>query len=120
MLITSSVRKSTEFYQKLGFEVDFIYEANISGQPNYAVVKRDGLEVHFESYEHDQLEESQPRVKCGIYFMVDDVDQLHEELLGNQVEIKWPPTNQSYGIRDFKILDPDGFQLLFGSPINID
>ncbi|TVR48058.1 MAG: hypothetical protein EA425_14980 [Puniceicoccaceae bacterium] len=118
MLVTKSVKRSAEFYRdSLGFEIDFIYEGFVSNQPNYAVVRRDGLEVHFESYEHDNVKDPEPRVKCGVYFMVDDVDAFHEELIGRHVAVNYPPTNQSYGIRDFKIFDLDGYQLLFGSPI---
>lgn len=117
MLIVSSVRRSAEFYRdKLGFEIDFIHEGRIANQPNYAVVKRDRLEVHFESYEHDHALVSEPKVGCGIYFMVADVDALHSEFQARGVEVKWPPTDQDYGIRDFKVLDCDGYQLLFGSP----
>ena len=118
MLITASVRRSAEFYHdQFGFEIDFIYEGCITNQPNYSVVKRDNLEIHFESYEHDQVEIFNPKVKCGVYFMVDNVDSLYEEFSGRGVSAQWPPTNQSYGIRDFKVLDCDGYQLLFGSLI---
>lgn len=110
MLIANSVKQSAEFYRdKFGFDIDFIYEGHIANQPNYAVVKRDGLEIHFESYEHDQVKVPESRVKCGVYFMVNDVDSLYEEFLQRGVVVKWPPTDQSYGIRDFKVLDCDGY-----------
>gem|GEM_PF-4606079 len=119
MLITASVKRSAEYYRdKLGFEIDFIYEGRIPHQPNYAVVRRDGLEVHFESYEHDEIVEQEPRVKCGVYFMVDDVDALHEEFVQREGPVGRAPMDQSYGIRDFKVLDLDGYQLLFGSRIS--
>ena len=119
MLITASVKRSAEFYRdQLGFDIDFIYEGRVANQSNYAVVRRDKLEVHFESYEHDQIEDPEPRVKCGVYLMVDNVDLLHEEFLQRGVIMKWPPTDQSYGIRDFKVLDCDGYQLILGNPVS--
>ena len=118
MLAVAAVKKSAEFYRdKLGFKVDFAYEGNVPNQPNYAVVKRDSVEVHFESYEHCREPEESLREKCGVYIIVEDVDKIYEELLEKGVEAKWPPTDQSYGIRDFKILDCDGYQLLFGTEI---
>lgn len=118
MLAVEEAKASAHFYRdNLGFSIDFIYEGNIPNQPNYAVVKRDGVEIHFESYEHCRESFSLPDERCGVYIMVDDVDEVHEELLRKGVTPKWPPTDQAHGIRDFKILDLDGYQLLFGSTI---
>jgi len=119
MLIASSVRRSAEFYRdKLGFTIDFIYEGHETGQPNHAVVRRDGIEVHFESYEHEGMEIPHCEVKCGVYFTVADVDGIFDEFIDRGAAPLSPPTDQSYGIRDFKIFDPDGYQLVFGAVIH--
>ena len=52
-----------------------------------------------------------------VYIMTDDVDGYHEAVTGRGAEAKYAPHTQFYGIRDFGIEDPDGYRLLFYSPV---
>ena len=86
----------------------------------YAMVNRDGIGVHFESYgayRAEYREDPKVSVKCGAYFLVDDVDALYEEFKSRGLDPIWPPTDQGDGLRDMKVLDLDGYQLLFGTPV---
>lgn len=122
MLIVEDVRESAEFYRdKLGFVIESIFEGDANNPTRYAIVSRDGISIHFESYERfkqDYHDFENVAVKCGVYFLVYDVDALHDEFKSRGVDIAWPPTTQGYGIRDMKVLDPDGYQLNFGTPTN--
>ena len=46
----------------------------------------------------------------------DHVDALHEEM-SEHTEVRYEPTDQFYGQRDFAIDDPDGYMLVFGQAI---
>lgn len=121
MLIVSDVKRSAEFYRdKLGFKIDFIFEPGPNMMTPFASVSRDRLKVYLESYdkyEEDYRGFEKVAVKAGVYFMVEDVDALYEEFVGRGSEPLWAPHDQSYGNRDFKLLDPDGHQLLFATEI---
>jgi len=117
MLIVKDVKSSAEFYRdKLGFKVEFMIE---EGTP-FASVFRDGYKIFLESYssyDRDYEGFEDVAVKCGVYFMVDDVDALHEEFKDRGVEYVWTPQNQEYGNRDMKLLDNNGYQLLFATDL---
>ena len=117
MLAVKSAKRSAECYRDLyGFKVVFIFETEEVGHPCYAVVRRGAAEIHFESYKGNEPNPNNPD-KCGVYVMVDDVDRIYDEFKERNIETVWKPTNQDYGIRDFKVFDPDGYQLLFGTKI---
>ncbi len=121
MLVVEDVKKSAEFYRdKLGFVIDFVIEGDSEESTPFAAVRREGYMVYFESYgsyNKDYENFRSVAVKCGVYFMVDDVDSLYEEFKNRDVDFVWPPTTQGYGNRDMKILDNSGYQLLFGTDL---
>jgi hypothetical protein len=47
------------------------------------------------------------------YFWPDDVDAMHLELTARGAKIIQPPTDQPYGLREFRVQDPDGHILAF-------
>lgn len=49
-----------------------------------------------------------------VYFVVDDVDQLHELHERNGVKIDALPADQEWGLRDYRAYDLDGYKLGFG------
>jgi uncharacterized glyoxalase superfamily protein PhnB len=49
------------------------------------------------------------------FFWVTDVDQLHEELAARGAVVQLPPTDQTWGIREMGIRDPDGNVLGFAT-----
>ena len=52
-----------------------------------------------------------------IYFWPDDVDALHAELDNRGATIIQRPSDQPYGLREFRVEDPDGHILAFGKRI---
>jgi uncharacterized glyoxalase superfamily protein PhnB len=46
-------------------------------------------------------------------FVVDDIDRLHAEFLERGVTIDVAPTDQSWGIREMYVQDPDGNSIRF-------
>jgi uncharacterized glyoxalase superfamily protein PhnB len=56
-------------------------------------------------------------VAGGVVFLaVDDVDELHRELVARGVSIDLPPTDQSWGNREMYVSDADGNSIRFVRP----
>ena len=110
-----SVALSIDFYRdKLGFDVTFEW-----GEPvQYAVLKRGGVSVHLVSKDDPKYQSSS--VHTALYVFVHDVDEVYEELKAKGAAITNEIADRDYGMRDFDITDPDGFQLCFAMGISED
>ena len=120
MLAVLDVAASAQFYQdKLGFEIDFVMDD--PSLPGYAVVSRDGFFVHLIAGHIDAA----PGAKGGINISVEDVDAYYADVkvrgaLGPDFPRalaalrEHPPEDKPYGRRDFILVDPDGYALVFG------
>lgn len=51
-----------------------------------------------------------------LYFQVEDAPRRHRELRERGLEPS-PCERQDYGVHEFTLRDPDGYELAFGSPI---
>jgi uncharacterized glyoxalase superfamily protein PhnB len=49
-----------------------------------------------------------------IYVYADDVEALHAELAERGATLLHEPTDQAYGLREFRVRDPHGYILAFG------
>ena len=54
----------------------------------------------------------QPHCTGTLYFFVDDVDAYYEAVSA-KVEISWPLQDMSYGLREFGIIDINGYHIAF-------
>jgi catechol 2,3-dioxygenase-like lactoylglutathione lyase family enzyme len=52
-----------------------------------------------------------------VYIFCDAVDAFYEQLAARGARLRSAPANQSYGMRDFIVHDPDGNQLSFGADL---
>jgi catechol 2,3-dioxygenase-like lactoylglutathione lyase family enzyme len=113
VLHISSIAASYEFYsQQLGFRLAF--GAPPDGRlrdPVYMGFVRDGGIVHVSSHAGDGVAGS------AVYFLVDDVDALHAEFVKRRVPIHLAPTDQTWGLREMYVLDPDKNSIRFGSRV---
>ena len=104
MLPVADVERAAAHYrERFGFIVVGVWK-----DVPYAVVRRDGVEIHFRGAEAGPSN--------SIYVYVDDVDATYRELLDRGNSPISPPVNQSYGLRDFGIRDLDGHLIMFSSP----
>jgi uncharacterized glyoxalase superfamily protein PhnB len=55
-------------------------------------------------------------VGVALYLAVPDVDAHHRAVRKKRVEVLLEPKTWFYGIRDFTLADPDGYQLVFFMP----
>ncbi len=102
-----------EFYCRLlGFRREFNVPANETRRdPCYLGVSRDGAVLHLSSHADDGV------VGGVVYFLTDDVDALHSEFLSKKVSIHIAPVDQTWGMRELYVLDPDGNSVRFGAPV---
>lgn len=95
--------ESVSFYQHLGFTVG--YEDS-----NYAIVNRDGAEVHL--FIHRDLNPLENDAGC--YFRVSDIEALFVALRAAGAKIIGPLETKPWGQREFAAIDPSHNLLRFG------
>ena len=104
------VEASAHFYRdKLGFDLTFTWEDPIS----YAVLNRDdAVGIHLVKKEG----EFQPSTQhTALFIFVHQVDEVYKEYQAKGVNIIQKIGDRDYGMRDFDIVDPDGFILTIGT-----
>jgi catechol 2,3-dioxygenase-like lactoylglutathione lyase family enzyme len=99
--------------------------ADEDGTPNWALLTRDEVKLmcnrfsphtHDDGEEHDHEHPEAPVLSGSLYVDVDDVDALAAELAG-KATLAYGPLDQYYGQREIGLTDPDGYFLIFGSPV---
>ncbi|MDG5490754.1 VOC family protein [Psychroserpens sp. SPM9] len=91
----------------------------ISRESNdWAFVQKDEINIMFSSRFHkDKFPETV--FTGGLYIYVDDVDVVWQ-ILKDKVDICYPLENVEYGMREFAILDCNGYRLHFGQELEIN
>lgn len=124
MLEADDVGATVAFYTEvLGFTLgDSISES--PGDLIWASLVRDGVKLMFTTRhthedqgdveDHDHPE--RPTMTGSLYFNVDDVDSLALDL-GGKVALDYGPTTQPHGMRELGFTDPNGYFLVFGTPV---
>lgn len=84
------------------------------GTDRYGFVGRGGVELHLgESPEHDRTKDG-----AEIYLYVSDADALYASWSSSGVKGRFvPPSDTSYGLREFAFVDRDGTAHRVGSPL---
>ena len=116
VLAARDVAASVRFYSLLGFVLAFQDDADA---PRYAVLQRDGIELHLQWADAGQWIEGLDRPACR--FMVADVDTLHAQFVAsgavNAVSSDgspWAaPADTPWGTREFHLRDPGDNSLQF-------
>lgn len=65
----------------------------------------------------DRFAKNEPGVGVQVYLMVPDVDAYAAKLEKNGVQLVLKPATQFYGLRDTCVADPDGYTLVFYTPV---
>jgi hypothetical protein len=83
--------------------------------PEYLIVAKDNIEIHF--FEFKDLD---PKENYGqVYIRTDDIDVLYQSLLANKITIHPNGDLQlkPWGQKEFSLLDPDNNLLTFGQSL---
>lgn len=108
-LQVKDARSSCAFYcNVLGFESEWEYQPELT-LPAVICVRRDGIRLFL-------TEHPESSIGALVYCYVNDVDQLHREIVAHGVALEWEPTDTPWRMRELQLRDPDGNKLRFGSP----
>ena len=108
-LVDDLDRAIAYYRDKLGFELDFVYESF------YACVSRDGSAIHLKhaaKLAADRAHRKQNE-HLDAYIAVSGIEGLFSELQTRGAEVIRPLEERPWACRDFYIEDPDGYILCF-------
>jgi uncharacterized glyoxalase superfamily protein PhnB len=112
MLTVPDVEASVAFYcDTLGFTC-------LNEMDDWATVSRDGIEVMF-AHPNAHIPFERPHFTGSLYFRTDAADALWAELK-DKATVLYPIEDFVYGMREFAVLDNNGYTLQFGQPIDTD
>ena len=98
--------RAKAFYQQLGFEVS-------EDRGTFVVLTWEGHELFLDQRSGLPTPSSVPQANMRV--MVADVDTFWVRAQAMGAHVLAPIADRDYGLRDFTILDPDGFGLRFAS-----
>lgn len=86
-----------------------------------------GFSINYQQHDIGVMDRDQVRVLLigrtsehkGIgsaYVYVEDADALHAELVQKGARVQGEPVSQPWGLREFRVLDPEGNRITFGQP----
>ena len=121
ILWTKDLKATTAFYETiLGFKA----QGNF---PNFVSLTRDDVNIMFvlPTKDPEDLKDpgnkekffSKPQLTGNIFIFTDHVDQIWDSVK-DKVTIKSPIADRGYLMRDFSILDNNGYELVFGEDIS--
>lgn len=112
--VVEDVVATAEYYQTiLGFELLGFF----ADPPVYAMLARDGVEMHFgkaDGREPDSSSREYRRVGFDAYIWVDDIQGLFDELSASGADIVEGPVKRIYESTEVVVKDCHGFVLVFG------
>jgi uncharacterized glyoxalase superfamily protein PhnB len=109
MLTVPDIDSAIEYYSTmLGFTL-------VGRAEGWAAVRNGGVELMF-ALPNAHLPFDKPHFTGSLYFHLDDVDGLWTELKA-KAAVLYPLEDFSYGMREFAILDNNGYILQFGSEV---
>jgi uncharacterized glyoxalase superfamily protein PhnB len=112
-LVVMDVQKTAEYYKEvLGFNIIGI----IATPPVYAMVERDGFQVHFAKSDHKNVKTNREfrSISHDFIIWVPEIDSFFEELQSKNVKIIETIVRRTYGSREFVFEDCDGHIILVG------
>ncbi len=106
--VSSTAAALAHYCGGMGFAVESQNLPESGGEdPAYTSIIREGIRLHLSAHAGDG------GVGGMANIVVHDVDALHREFLGRSVEIHLAPTDQTWGVREMYVRDPDGNTLRF-------
>jgi catechol 2,3-dioxygenase-like lactoylglutathione lyase family enzyme len=107
-LFVSDLSRSLEFYRGLDFRLK-------RQDDNFAVLG--WKEEHWLFLAENKSLQPAARPRINLRLMVSDVDAWWQRISAGRYEVHLPIGDRFYGLRDFTLLDPDGFGIRFASPL---
>ena len=116
ILLVKDVVTSANWYRdKLGFTIVNYY----GDPPGFAIIQRDGHYLMFHTVDEKLI---QPNWKIAdktsnVYFWVKDIETLYADFIKRGATIDYTLYPAPWGVKEFGINDPDGYDISFGEII---
>jgi uncharacterized glyoxalase superfamily protein PhnB len=112
-LIVQDVSRSADYYRNM---LSFTILGIVGNPPVYAMVERDGCQVHFAKSAVPEIHVNRDFLSISHDFILwaPEIDALFEEWKQKGVKIIQEITRRPYGSREFVIEDIDGHIILVG------
>jgi catechol 2,3-dioxygenase-like lactoylglutathione lyase family enzyme len=107
-VFVADLSRSLAVYTSLGFKLE-------RRDAHFAVLRFDGREFFLDEY--SDLPPASGLARANIRILTDDVDAMWALAQRLGLRVSQPIANRYYGLRDFTVLDPDGFGLRFAGMI---
>ena len=118
LLNVEDAARSIRFYvEALQFEV--IRQAEFDGSVGWAALRHGDITIMINRSRRSDSGARRDRPSYGetvFYFYVDSAPDLHRALAEKGVEVS-DVTIEDYGLAEFRLRDPDGYELAFGSEV---
>ena len=115
LLFVEDITRAAEFYRhQLGFEFREKWEPQ--GKLAWCRLERAGVAIMLQQAEAEDGPAEHRGHGVGLFFNCDDADVLHSELTQRGLLIDHPKV-AFYGMKQVFLLDPDGYELCFQSPV---
>ena len=112
-MLVRDVDAAVRYYvDALGFQVDARVPEDAAQPAEWAMVKRDNASFMFE-----KREPFGDGTGVDFYLNVTDVMEFLEELRTRGADVVGEPEDTWYGMRNVTVRDPNGYQLIFSSPV---
>ena len=108
---TIPVLASLNLSESVAFYTDRLGFTKVGQYDDYAIVVRDGAEIHFWSCPDRNIAEN-----TSCYIRVMDTQRLFEEFAGKGVPVKQPAV-RPWGMKELYVIDPHGNLLKFGEQV---
>ena len=109
MFTVTDIPATVAFYRDvLGFEI-------ANEMEGWAAVRKDGVEVMF-ALPNAHVPFEKPLLTGSLYFRVDDVDAMWNAVK-DKARVVYPIESFDYDMREFAILDINGYCLQFGEEV---
>jgi len=113
LFYASDLKKTAEFYKQLGFAVE--------REEDMVRVKLGDFRLAFVDENKTPIKNESGMKPKGtgvfVYVEVEDVDKYFKSLKEKGVRTSSEPRDWPWGKREFVVKDPDGYKLVFYSPI---
>lgn len=110
-LLVKNVVLTAEYYRDvLGFSV-IGYALD---PPVYAMVQRDGFQIHFAKADNINLNETLRKETTDFILWIPEIDTFYNELKSKGADIITEIIQRPYGSREFVVRDCNGYTILIG------
>jgi uncharacterized glyoxalase superfamily protein PhnB len=111
VLAVKDLKVETDYYlNKLGFDRDFTV-------PGWEFLSFGDFKVMLgECSDAMWARDTGDHSYCS-YVLVENIDEIYAEFLSNGAEMRHPPEDKSWGLREFMVRTPSGHRIMIGQEI---